>query len=82
MRQWTKNQTTELQKLRLEKNLTLRQALEIMQTVEPCAPKTVVGLKHIESRGTNKIQILRALSRVYDLPIEIIELAARRKVTR
>jgi len=56
----------------------LREVTERMREVTPDAPRTHVGILHIEERGTDRLSIMRAFAHVYGLPLAEIESACRR----
>jgi len=65
-----------LKDLRNAAGLTLQQALDRIREIEPSAPTTIVGLKHIENRGTDRLKILRAMAVVYQVDRSVVEQAA------
>jgi len=50
-----------------------------MRQVEPGAPKSHTGLIHIETRGTDRLPLIKALAYAYRRPVEEIEEACRQK---
>lgn len=65
-----------LRDLRKQANLTLEETVDRLREVEPAAPKTHVGLLHIERRGTDRLPIIRGLAQVFGLPFEVVAEAA------
>jgi hypothetical protein len=68
-----------LRQIREESGLKLREVLDRMRQVEPGAPKSHTGLIHIETRGTDRLPLIKALAYAYRRPVEEIEEACRQK---
>ena len=71
-----------LKGLREAAGLTLRDAAEKLRAIESSAPRTHVGLKHIENRGTKSYPIIRAMSQLYGASIEEVAIAAENSGTK
>lgn len=65
-----------LRDLRKDAKLTLEETAQKLREVEPTAPKTHVGILHLEKRGTDRLPIIRGLSQVYDVPFDEVAAAA------
>lgn len=69
---------TRLKDLRNAAGLTLDEVVNRLLSIVPDAPKTRVGLHHIEQRGTTRLHILRGLATVYGLDLDVVETAAKK----
>lgn len=68
--------STSLKEIRQASNLTLEEASARIRELVPDAPQTIVGLHHIERRGTKRYPLLVAMAKVYGRPLEEIAAAA------
>ena len=65
-----------LKQLRESSGLTLEQAAKLVREADPGAPKTAVGFWHIENKGTDRILLIRAISKAYGVRESEVEAAA------
>lgn len=68
-----------LKAMRQEANMTLAEVVEKMQVLDASLPRTHVGLKHIENRGTDNVLVIAALSSIYQKKFPEVALAATGK---
>ena len=71
-----------LKDLREGAGLSLREAAERLHAIEPSAPQTHVGLKHIENRGTRNYAIIKALANLYGVDMDTVASAAGNSGTK
>lgn len=70
---------TTLKDMREKSGLTLSQVVEEMQKISTDLPRTHVGLKHIENRGTDRYPVIAALAKIYDPPFSVVAAVAMGK---
>lgn len=66
-----------LKAIRDSKGLTLEAATALLRDIEPTFPSTLMGLHHIETRGTRNVDYLTAMSKLYDIPLDTLRDIAR-----
>lgn len=65
-----------LREMREAAGLTLEQAATRLRDAYPGAPRTRVGLWHIEQGGTDRLCLILAMAAVYNQPRAQVEIAA------
>lgn len=68
-----------LKSMRSQAGMTLQEVVTKMQEIDPDLPKTHVGLKHIENRGTDNVLVIAALASIYERRLPEVIFAATGK---
>lgn len=65
-----------LRQIREAAGLSLEEAASRIKEIESSAPRTYMGLWHIEQRGTDRLLLIRAMAKVYKVSALEVEESA------
>lgn len=63
--------------LRKQSGLSMPHIIEQMRQVDTDVPRRKQGLNHIETKGTTKMSVIKALASTFNLPLEVVDKAAK-----